>query len=125
MAISGCFFSQSSFGLHALALDRNVVKIGKNVPLELMGSLGYDISTGAGTLTNALKPKAGSSIAIFGAGSVGLSAVMAAKAVGCTTIIAVDPNQDRLALAKELGATHVINGREGDTIALFRLLRMG
>ncbi|WP_298283163.1 NAD(P)-dependent alcohol dehydrogenase [Acidocella sp.] len=123
--ISGCFFSQSSFGTHALALERNVVKIGKDVPLELMGPLGCGISTGAGTVMNALKPAAGSTIAIFGAGSVGLSAVMAAKTVGCATIIAVDLNQGRLALAQELGATHVINGRDGDTVAAIQALTDG
>jgi hypothetical protein len=59
---------------------------------------------------NALRPGAGSSIAVFGAGSVGLSAIMAAKVVGCATIIAIDLNEKRLALARELGATHAING---------------
>jgi aryl-alcohol dehydrogenase len=123
--ISGCFFSQSSFGTHALALERNVVKIGKDVPLELMGPLGCGISTGAGTVMNALRPGAGSSIAIFGAGSVGLSAVMAARAVGCTTIIAVDLNQDRLNFALELGATHAVNGREGNTVEKIQALTGG
>jgi aryl-alcohol dehydrogenase len=108
--VSAYFFAQSSFGDHALASERNTVKIRKDVPIELMGPLGCGIQTGAGAVMNALKPGAGSSIAIFGAGSVGLSAVMAAKVVGCTTIIAVDLNADRLDLARELGATHVVNG---------------
>lgn len=107
--VSAYFFAQSSFGDHALASERNTVKIRKDVPLELMGPLGCGIQTGAGAVMNALKPSAGSSIAIFGAGSVGLSAVMAARVVGCTTIIAVDLNAERLALASELGATHVVN----------------
>lgn len=107
--VSAYFFAQSSFADHALASERNTVKIRKDVPLELMGPLGCGIQTGAGAVMNALKPSAGSSIAIFGAGSVGLSAVMAARVVGCTTIIAVDLNPERLSLASELGATHVIN----------------
>lgn len=114
--LSGCFFAQSSFGDHALATERNVVKIRKDVPLELMGPLGCGIQTGAGAVMNALKPGAGTSIAIFGAGSVGLSAVMAARAVGCTTIVVVDLNDSRLELAKELGATHVINGGRQDAV---------
>ena len=111
--VSACFFGQSSFADYALASERNVVKIPKDVPIELMGPLGCGIQTGAGAVMNALEPRAGSSIAIFGAGSVGLAAVMAAKIVGCATIIAIDLNAERLALAKELGATHVLNAGNG------------
>ena len=114
--LSGYFFAQSSFADHALASQRNVVKIRKDVPIEMMGPLGCGIQTGAGAVMNALKPGAGTSIAIFGAGSVGLSAVMAARVVGCTTIAVVDINESRLALAKELGATHAINGASQDAV---------
>lgn len=115
--LSAYFFAQSSFAEYAIATQRNVVKIPKDVPVELMGPLGCGIQTGAGAVMNALKPKAGSSIAIFGAGSVGLAAVMAARVVGCTTIVAVDLNESRLTLARELGATHTINGGAGDVVA--------
>jgi aryl-alcohol dehydrogenase len=114
--VSGYFFSQSSFADHAIATERNVVRIRKDVPLRLMGPLGCGIQTGAGAVMNALRPQAGSSIAIFGAGSVGLAAVMAARVVGCATIIAIDTKPDRLALAIELGATHVIDARNGNTV---------
>ncbi|MCG5237365.1 NAD(P)-dependent alcohol dehydrogenase [Xanthobacter oligotrophicus] len=123
--LSSVFFSQSSFGEYALATERNVVKIEKDVPLEIMGPLGCGIQTGAGAVINALKPGAGSSIAVFGVGSVGLAAVMAAKAVGCTTIIAVDLNDTRLALAKELGASHVVNGGREDAVAEIQALTTG
>jgi aryl-alcohol dehydrogenase len=115
--VSGYFFAQSSFGEYAMASERNVVKIPNDVPVEIMGPLGCGIQTGAGAVINALKPGGGSSIAIFGAGSVGLSAVMAAKVVGCTTIIAVDLNDARLGLATELGATHVVNSGREDAVA--------
>jgi len=115
--VSACFFSQSSFADYAIATERNVVKIPSDVPVELMGPLGCGIQTGAGAVINALKPRGGSSIAIFGAGSVGLAAVMAAKVVGCAQIIVVDLNEQRLELAKELGATHTINAGSGDTVA--------
>jgi aryl-alcohol dehydrogenase len=114
--ISGYFFAQSSFGEMALANERNVVKIRKDVPLEIMGPLGCGIQTGAGAVMNALKPNAGTSIAVFGAGSVGLAAVMAAKAVGCSIIVAVDINQPRLDLAREFGATHTVNPSRGDPV---------
>lgn len=123
--ISAFFFAQSSFGDHALATERNVVRIAKDVPLELMGPLGCGIQTGAGAVINALQPNAGSSIAVFGAGSVGLAAIMAAKVVGCTMIIAVDLNPQRLALALELGATHAINAGDGDPVEAVRALTGG
>ncbi|MBF8789655.1 NAD(P)-dependent alcohol dehydrogenase [Pseudomonas asiatica] len=124
-AVCGCFFNQSSFGTHALVSERNAIKIPKDVPLELMGPLGCGIQTGAGAIMNALKPGVGSSIAVFGTGSVGLSAIMAAKAVGCTQIIAVDMNDARLELAKELGATHVINPASTNTLDKIREISGG
>jgi aryl-alcohol dehydrogenase len=123
--LSGFFFAQSSFAEYALATERNVVKVGRDVPIEIMGPLGCGIQTGAGAVINALKPGAGSTMAIFGAGSVGLSAVMAAKVVGCTTIVAVDVNPARLAMAQELGATHVINVAEADPVAQIATLTGG
>ena len=110
--IHGSFFGQSSFATYALATERNIVKVRPDVPLELIGPLGCGIQTGAGGVINALRPPAGSSIAIFGTGSVGLSALMAAAVVGCTTIIGIDLNTARLSLARELGATHTINPTE-------------
>ena len=118
--LGSAFFSQSSFGTYAMATERNAIKIRKDVPLELMGPLGCGVSTGAGAVLNALKPHAASSIAIFGAGSVGLSAAMAAAAIGCATIIMIDLHDDRLALARELGATHVINGGKEDAVERIR-----
>jgi len=108
--VGGSFFGQSSFATYALAYERNTVKVPKNAPLELLGPLGCGVQTGAGSVLNALNPPAGSAIAIFGAGAVGLSAVMGAVIAGCTTIISIDVKENRLELAKELGATHVING---------------
>ncbi|MBV9227825.1 MAG: NAD(P)-dependent alcohol dehydrogenase [Chloroflexi bacterium] len=115
--IHGHFFGQSSFATYALANEHNVVKVAKDVPLELLGPLGCGIQTGAGSVLNALRPEAGTSIAVFGVGPVGLSAIMAAKVAGCTTIIAVDVKLNRLSLASELGATHTINGAELDAVA--------
>lgn len=114
--LGSAFFAQSSFGTYAMATERNAVKIRKDVPLELMGPLGCGVSTGAGAVLNALKPHAASSIAIFGAGSVGLSAAMAAAAVGCARIIVIDLHDERLTLAKALGATHTINGGTEDAV---------
>jgi hypothetical protein len=107
--IHGVFFGQSSFATYALASERNVVKVRPEAPLEILGPLGCGIQTGAGAVLNSLQARAGTSIAIFGVGSVGLSAVMAAVVAGCTTIIALDVQPQRLALARELGASHTLN----------------
>jgi aryl-alcohol dehydrogenase len=109
------FFGQSSFATYSLVNERNAVKVPKDIPLPLLAPLGCGFQTGAGGVLNSLRVKAGSSIAIFGVGAVGLAAVMAAQLAGATTIIAVDVSPERLALAKELGATHIINGKEQDT----------
>ncbi|MEM9396533.1 MAG: NAD(P)-dependent alcohol dehydrogenase [Pseudomonadota bacterium] len=108
--LSSYFFAQSSFGEFAIAPEESVVKIDPDVPIEIMGPLGCGIQTGAGAVMNALACRAGTSIAVFGAGSVGLSAVLAARAVGCTEIIAIDVMECRLEIARDMGATHTING---------------
>lgn len=114
--VHGHFFQQSSFATHALAYEQNTVKVDKSAPLELLGPLGCGIQTGAGAVMNSLRPRAGETIAVFGAGSVGLSAIMAARVVGCATIIAVDLNAKRLELARELGATHTFDAGEGNVV---------
>jgi aryl-alcohol dehydrogenase len=110
------FFGQSSFATYAVANERNVIKVDPDVDIALLGPLGCGIMTGSGTVLNKLKPEVGSTIAIYGAGAVGLSALMAAKIAGCTKIIAVDVFDNRLNLAKELGATHVVNSKKADTV---------
>lgn len=107
--VHGNFFGQSSFATHALCHEQNVIKVPKDAPLEKMGPLACGVQTGAGAVMNALKVTAGKSFAVFGTGSVGLSAVMAARVVGATTIIAVDTNDERLAFAREVGASHTVN----------------
>lgn len=106
------FFGQSSFATHCLCTEKNVVKVPDAVSetsFEMMGPLGCGIQTGAGAIINVLKPQLGQSLVVFGTGAVGLAAVMAARAIGVGTLIAVDKVPQRLQLAKELGATHTIN----------------
>ena len=96
-----------------------------DAPLELLGPLGCGIQTGAGAVFNVLRPLAGESLAVFGTGSVGLAAVMAARAVGAGTIIAVDVLDHRLELAKELGATHGVNPNTTDPVDAIREITGG
>ena len=116
----GTFFGQSSFGTYAVAHERNVVKVDRDVDLALLGPLGCGIQTGAGTVLNRLKPDFGTSIAIFGCGAVGLSAIMAAKIAGCQQIFAIDIHDNRLELARQLGATDAFNGKDVDVVEQIR-----
>ncbi len=119
-AVRGAFFGQSSFASHSLANEQYVVKVDQDAPLELLGPLGCGFQTGAGGVINSLRCSAGSSIAVFGIGSVGLSAIMGAVVCGCTTIIGVDLMTERLQVAEELGATHIINAKEDDPVKLIQ-----
>jgi len=114
--IHGSFFGQSSFANFALAEERNIVKVPEDIPLEILGPMGCGIQTGAGAVMNALQARPGTSIAIFGVGPVGMSAVLGAVVCGCTTIIAVDISPERLNMAEELGATHTINAGDVDPV---------
>jgi aryl-alcohol dehydrogenase len=105
------FFGQSSFATHCLCTEHNVVKVPDSVPaelFELLGPLGCGIQTGAGAIINVLKPQIGQSVVVFGAGAVGMAALMAARSLGAATIIAVDKVASRLDLAQQLGATHTL-----------------
>ncbi len=119
-AINSAFFGQSSFASHALANERNAVRVPDDVPIEVLGPLGCGVQTGAGGVINALRPKPGSSLAVFGTGGVGMSAILAAVLCGCGTIIAVDVKETRLKAARELGATHAINPRDTDLVEAIR-----
>jgi aryl-alcohol dehydrogenase len=112
--INARFFGQSSFATYSLADERSAVKVPDDMPLEIMGPLACGVITGAGSVINSLAVRPGQSIAIFGTGAVGLSAVMAAKIVGATRIIAVDVVPARLQLALELGATDAVNASDGN-----------
>jgi aryl-alcohol dehydrogenase len=112
--VHGHFFGQSSFATRSLATERNLVRVPKELPLEILAPLGCGMQTGAGTVMNSLKVSKGASIAVFGTGAVGLAAVMAARIVGASPIIGVDINPMRLELASELGATHTIDNRRDD-----------
>jgi aryl-alcohol dehydrogenase len=123
--VYSCFFQQSSFATFSVAPAKDVVKIRRDAPLELLGPLGCGLQTGAGAVLNVMQPRAGQSIAIYGVGGVGLAGLMAAKIAGCDPIIAVDRLPDRLKLARELGATHTLDSRGAETLAEIRKITGG
>jgi aryl-alcohol dehydrogenase len=123
--ILGHFFGQSSWATRVVATDQNCVKVDDDLPLAVLGPLGCGIQTGAGAVLNTLKPPAGSSIAIFGMGSVGLAALLGAVVADCETIIAVDIDDTRLTRATELGATATVNSATTDAAEQIRQLTAG
>jgi aryl-alcohol dehydrogenase len=110
--IGACFFGQSSFATHALATERNVLAVPDDAPLEKLAALTCGIQTGAGAALHAIPVRPGHSLLVLGAGAVGLSAVMIGAAAGAVEIVVVDRVAHRLELARELGATHVIDTTE-------------
>jgi aryl-alcohol dehydrogenase len=119
------FFGQSSFATRVMTWERSVVRVAPDAPIELLGPLACGLSTGAGAVFNALAPPAGSSIAIFGTGAVGLSALLAARERGCTRIVAIDRVPSRLSLATEFGATDTIDATVTDPVDALRELTGG
>ena len=123
--VYSCFFQQSSFATFALAPAKDVVKVRRDAPVELLGPLGCGLQTGAGAVLNVMQPQPGRSIAIYGIGGVGLAGLMAAKIAGCDPIIAIDRLPARLALGRELGATHTLESRGAETLAEIRKITGG
>ncbi|MBL8552156.1 MAG: NAD(P)-dependent alcohol dehydrogenase [Hyphomonadaceae bacterium] len=116
--IAGSFFAQSSFATHVVTPARSAVKVPADLPLHLLGPLGCGIITGAGSVLEALRVRPGQSIVVFGVGSVGLAAIMAARLVGARDVVAVDIDRARLDLATALGATAAIASDEAALGAL-------
>jgi aryl-alcohol dehydrogenase len=116
------FFGQSSFATHSVARARNVVRLDDVIPFEIAAPFGCGIQTGAGAVLNVLRPEPGSTLVVFGAGAVGLAAVLAGRIAGCGRIVAVDLRPARLDLARELGATHAVDAARDDAVeAIFGL----
>ncbi|MEV0367335.1 NAD(P)-dependent alcohol dehydrogenase [Nocardia fusca] len=123
--VSSHFFGQSSFATYANVMENSVIKVDPDLPLATLAPLGCGLQTGAGAVLNELRPEPGTSLAVFGTGAVGSAAIMAARVAGCTTVVAVDIHDSRLAMAQELGATHTVNSRENDVVEELRKITDG
>lgn len=106
----------SAFADYAVVAQESAIKIDKSLAFEEAALFGCAVITGAGAVINTAKMPAGSSAAIVGLGGVGLVSMMAAKLAGARTIVAVDMLDDKLKLAKQLGATHVVNARDPNCV---------
>ncbi|QIG53627.1 zinc-binding dehydrogenase [Altererythrobacter sp. BO-6] len=123
--VSGAFFQQSSFATHAIATERNLVRIPDGLDMVTAAPLGCGIQTGAGAVFNQLGAKEGRPLLVIGAGAVGLAAIMAGRIIGCDPIVAVELMPARRELALALGATQALDGAESDWVAQVRSITQG
>lgn len=107
---------------HTIADQQYVVKVDPNIKTDVTAIIGCAVMTGAGAVINTAKVQTNESVAIFGVGGVGLSAVVGARMAGANPIIAVDLDDEKLAFAKGFGATHVINASKEDPVAAIHAL---
>ncbi len=115
----------TTFNEYALVSENRVVPLPDGVPLDVAVLFGCAVPTGAGIITNDLQPAPGSTIAIFGLGGIGMSALMATMLYQCSKVIAVDVSDDKLALARSFGATQTIDARAIDPVAEIHTLTEG
>jgi S-(hydroxymethyl)glutathione dehydrogenase/alcohol dehydrogenase len=97
----------TTFSRHAVISENRLTLLPGNRSLRDAAMLGCAVPTGLGVVFNTAQPKAGQSVVVFGAGGIGLCAIAGAAIAGCSPVIAVDVRPDKLALAKQMGATHV------------------
>lgn len=119
------FLNLGSFAEQMLVLDDALVKIPDDFPLEMASLLGCGVTTGLGAVNNTARVRPGQTVVVIGCGGVGLSAVQGARIAGAGMVIAVDVVEEKLDLAKTLGATHVVNGRTQDAVAFVEEVTAG
>ncbi len=107
----------STFMEYSIISENRLIAISKEIPLREASLLGCAVPTGAGIVMNTAQVKPGSSVAVFGIGGIGLSAVMASSLMKADIIIAIDVFEHKLKQARQLGATHLINARQQDPLA--------
>ncbi|MBB2198783.1 alcohol dehydrogenase catalytic domain-containing protein [Gluconacetobacter sp. 1c LMG 22058] len=115
----------SAFADHAVVSPNSLVKIDPGVPFAEAALFGCAVMTGVGAVVNTAKVGMGTTVAVVGLGGVGLSAVMGARAAGAREVIAIDLSDVKLALAREVGATAVINAAAPDALDQVRRLSAG
>jgi S-(hydroxymethyl)glutathione dehydrogenase/alcohol dehydrogenase len=115
----------STFCEYSVVPEAALLKLEQDVPLDRAALLGCAVVTGFGAVTHAAKVKPGESVAVFGAGGVGLNVIQAAKSVGAGTLVAVDVHESKLDRAREFGATHAVNASAEDPVISVRALTAG
>jgi S-(hydroxymethyl)glutathione dehydrogenase/alcohol dehydrogenase len=119
------FANLSSYAEKMLVHEHALVKIPDDMPLDRAALIGCGVTTGVGAVLNTAKIEPGSTVAVFGCGGVGLSAIQGARIGGARMIIAVDTVESKLATARELGATHSVDASSGDPVQKIREITGG
>lgn len=111
------FLDVSSYAEQMLVHEHAVVKIREDMPLDRAALIGCGVTTGLGAVFNTAQVRPGESVAVFGAGGIGLNAIQGAAIAGAGRILAVDMNETKLKLAESFGATDLIDASKGDAAA--------
>ena len=119
------FTCVSSWAERAVVPESGVLPIGEDVPLTVAALLGCAVTTGVGAVVNTARVQAGSSVAVFGVGGVGVNVVQGARIAGAATIVAVDLLDHRLEAARRFGATHTVNAGQEDPVRAIQGLTGG
>jgi S-(hydroxymethyl)glutathione dehydrogenase / alcohol dehydrogenase len=119
------FANLSGYAEKMLVHSNALVKVRDDMPLDRAALIGCGVTTGVGAALNTAKVEPGSTVAVFGCGGVGLSAIQGARIAGARTIIAVDVHDHKLETAYELGATHTVNGARKDPVKEIRDITNG
>ncbi len=119
------FSDLSTYAEKMLLHENALVKITKDIPLDRAALIGCGVTTGVGAVLNTAKIEPGSTVAVFGCGGVGLSAIQGAKLAGARQIIAVDQFENKLAMAKRFGATHTIDASHANAVELINTMTGG
>ncbi|HEY8538685.1 MAG TPA: zinc-dependent alcohol dehydrogenase family protein [Steroidobacteraceae bacterium] len=106
----------SAFAEYAVMARESLVKVDASLPFEEAAVFGCAVMTGVGAVTNTVHPQPGEAIAVVGLGGVGLAALLGARVAEAATIIACDLSDEKLAVARELGATHTVNARDPQAV---------
>ncbi|CAN5382597.1 S-(hydroxymethyl)mycothiol dehydrogenase [soil metagenome] len=114
-----------TFCTHTLVHEKQAIPISSDLPPAQMSLIGCAVMTGVGAALYSAVVKPGTSVAVFGCGGVGDSVIQGARLAGATTIIAVDIDPNKLEMAKQFGATHTVNSRDGDPVAKIKELTRG
>src|SRR6185503_18294933 len=119
------FASLSAYAEQMLVHENALVKIDDQMPLAQAALIGCGVTTGVGAVLNTARIEAGSTVAVFGAGGVGLAVIQGARIAGARMIIAVDMVESKLATARELGATHIVDASSHDPVSAIREMTGG
>ena len=119
------FANLSTYAEKMLVYENALVKIADDMPLDRAALIGCGVTTGVGAVLNTARIEPGSTVAVFGAGGVGLSAIQGARIAGARMIISIDVFENKLATARELGATHIVDASSGDPVEKIREMTGG